>query len=96
MGKQFPVTRFGSVEPLLDLIERRFSVHMEAGSANHLRDVMEHYQEKRALLLYEHGEAGALANPDYAKAVMISEAARLMILHEVVPRPRTKKSRKKD
>ncbi len=78
--------------PLLALIERRFGVLLAGGSKEHLRNVCEHYREKRRLLLWEHGEAGALARKDYAKAVMISEAAHLM-LREIDPWPRRKKSR---
>ena len=78
--------------PLLALIERRFGVRLSGASAQHLRNVCEHYRGKRTLLLWEHGEAGALARKDYAKAVMISEAANLMLL-EIDPWPRRKKSR---
>jgi len=78
--------------PLLDLIERRFDLRL-GGSAEHLRGVHEHYLAKRTLLLWEHGEADALAREDYAKAVLISEAARLM-LREIDPRPRRTKNKK--
>jgi len=76
--------------PLLDLIERRFALRLTSDDVEHLRMVREHYVEKRKLLLWEHGEAGALARKDYAKAVLISEAARLM-LREIDPWPRRKK-----
>ena len=82
-----------SVTPLLDLIERRFDLRLPDGSAEHLRSVHEHYTQKRSLLLWEHGEADALAMPEYAKAVLISEAARLM-LREIDPWPRKKKMKK--
>jgi hypothetical protein len=64
--------------PLLALIERRFGLRL-SGSVEHLRQVHEHYLRKRKLLLWEHGEAGALARKDYGKAVLISETAYLML-----------------
>lgn len=79
--------------PLLALIERRFDLRLPDDSAEHLRCVQEHYQRKRDLLRWQHGEADALAMPDYAKAVLISEAARLM-LREIDPWPRRKKMKK--
>ena len=79
------------VAPLLDMIERRFDLRL-GGSAEHLRGVHEHYLGKRSLLLWQHGEAGAMARRDYAKAVMISEATRLM-LREIEP-VRRKKNKK--
>ena len=76
--------------PLLDLIERRFDVRLPMGSADHLRQVCEHYLAKRSMLLWQHGEAGALTHADYAKAVLISETARLL-LREIDPWPRKAK-----
>lgn len=81
--------------PLLALIEKRFDLRLSDGSPEHLRSVREHYQKKRDLLLWQHGEADALAMPDYAKAVLISEAARLM-LREIDPWPRRKKMKKEE
>ena len=80
--------------PLLNLIERRFDIRLPTGSAQHLRQVCEHYLAKRHLLLLRHGEAQALTRDDYAKAVLISETARLL-LREIDPWPRrkTKKGR---
>lgn len=80
--------------PLLDLIEQRFDIRLSTGSVEHLRQVCEHYLAKRHLLLMEHGEAQALSRNDYAKAVLISETAR-MLLREIDPWPRrtTKKGR---
>lgn len=78
--------------PLLALIERRFDLCLSDGSVEHLRSVQEHYQKKRDLLLWQYGEADALAMPDYAKAVLISEAARLM-LREIDPWPRRNKKK---
>lgn len=78
---------------LLDLIERRFDLRLPTDQADHLHHVFEHSMAKREFLLWEHGEAGALAREDYAKAVLISEAARLM-LREIDPWPRRKKAKK--
>lgn len=82
-----------TLKPLFNLLEQRFALHLDCGSASHLRDVVEHYVAKRKFLLYKHGEAGALVNEDYAKAVLISETARLT-LREIDPWPRRKKPHK--
>jgi hypothetical protein len=79
-----------ALRPLFNLLERRFDLHLDCTSASHLRDVCEHYDAKREFLLWQHGEAGALAHEDYAKAVLISETARLT-LREIDPWPRRKK-----
>jgi hypothetical protein len=78
---------------LLDLLEKRFDLELDCTSASHLRDVCEHYDAKRGFLLWQHGEAGALACDEYAKAVLISETARLT-LREIDPWPRRKKPHK--
>ena len=77
---------------LLALIERRFGLRLSPHSTEHLRQVREHYLGKRKLLLWEHGEAGALMQEDYAKAVLISETARVL-LREIEPWPRRKQKR---
>jgi hypothetical protein len=77
--------------PLLDLIERRFEVRIPEGSMEHLRTIREHYLAKRKMLLWEHGSA-VIALDDYAKAVLISETAHLM-LREIDPWPRRKKNK---
>ena len=87
------VAAHGDTAPLLDLIEQRFGLCFDDSPMDHLRAVRDHYREKREFLLAEHGEAGALASPDYAKAVMISEAARMMILREIKPRSKKKKNK---
>ena len=81
------------IAPLLNLIEQRFDISL-SGSVSHLQVVQQHYREKREFLLAQHGEAGALVCEDYAKAVLISEASRLMILREIQPRPKKKKKSK--
>ena len=84
-----------ALQPLFNLLEQRFDLRLDGGSATHLRSVIEHYDAKREFLLWQHGEAGALAHEDYAKAVLISETARLM-LREIDPWPRRKKSIKRN
>lgn len=79
-----------NIAPLLNLLEQRFGISL-SGSTDHLRNVHQHYREKREFLLAQHGEAKALVCEDYAKAVLISEASRLMILREIMPRPKKKK-----
>ncbi len=79
------------IKPLLDLIEKRFDLRIE-GSSEHLQELHDHYSEKKIFLRNSLGESQSLLNTEYAKAVMISEATR-MILKEILPKP--KKKRKK-
>ena len=95
MRNRHPANKIGYVKPLLSLIETRFDVSVPTDSIDHLRMVLEHYCDQRNDLLVRHGEAKALSLPNYAKAVMISEAARL-ILREIDPRPLKKKKKSKD
>jgi hypothetical protein len=80
-------------QSLLTLIEQRFGLRLPTQSAEHLARVREHYLARREFLLWQHGEADALARPDYAKAVLISEAARLL-LREIDPWPRRKHAKR--
>jgi hypothetical protein len=82
-----------ALKPLFKLLEQRFDLQLNDGSPRHLRHVCEHYDAKREFLLRRYGEAGALSREDYAKAVLISETARLM-LREIDPWPRRKKPSK--
>jgi hypothetical protein len=82
-----------TIGPLLSLIERRFDLRLNIQSEQHRRMVCQHYDEKRQMLLWKLGEAAALAHEDYAKAVLISEAMRLM-LREIDPWPRRNKGKK--
>jgi hypothetical protein len=84
-----------ALRPLFNLLEQRYDLRLDGGSAKHLHSVIEHYDAKREFLLWQYGEAGALAHKDYAKAVLISETARLM-LREIDPWPRRKKINKKE
>lgn len=96
MTGRAPANTFTKIDALLDLIERRFDLRLESGDRDHLKLVFEHYRAKRETILREHGEAQAFARPDYAKAVLLSEAARLMILREICPKPRKRKTKNKD
>ena len=75
-----------TIGPLLSLIERRFDLRLNIQSEQHRRMVCQHYDEKRQMLLWNLGEAAA-------KAVLISEAMRLM-LREIDPWPRRNKGKK--
>lgn len=89
-----PLANSDTVAPLLRLIERRFSLRLPTESATHLKSIQEHYDAKRMMLLWEHGEAEVLKKDDYAKAVLISETIRLLLLREIDPWPRRKKNKK--
>lgn len=71
-------------------VEGRYGLPLDHRDRAHLADVAEHYAWRRDALLREHGEAGAMRQPSYAKAVLVCEAARLM-LREIEPRRRRKK-----
>ncbi len=87
MGERPTVYKDRNIAPLLDLIKQRFDVCLVDGPVGHLREVQQHYREKREFMLAEYGEI-AINQADYAKAFLISEAARLMILREIQPRPK--------
>lgn len=80
------------IEPINTVLEQRFGMRVEMGSFEHLVDVRNLYESKRQVYLVTLGEAQALRNPDYAKAVLISEAVH-MLLRELAPK-RLKKRRK--
>jgi|HigsolmetaGSP12D_1036236.scaffolds.fasta_scaffold07767_2 hypothetical protein len=81
-----------TIEPINRLLERRFGLRVGPSSVEHLMEVQRHYEEKRRLFLHTMGEAAALQHDGYAKAVLISEAAKI-ILREIAPK-RIKKRRK--
>jgi hypothetical protein len=79
---------------LNEMLNRRFDLSLDledTADVAHLSAVKEHYWEKRVAMLAEHGEAYTLTSPEYAKAVLISEAVR-MYLREIAPK-RPKKSK---
>lgn len=74
------------VAPLNERLAHQFGVQIDfASDDDHLRQVLEHYHAKREFILAEHGETGAMIDPNYAKAVLISEAVR-MYLREIAPK----------
>ncbi len=79
---------------LNEMMESRFGLRIDFATARlqHLAEVCRLYDERRAMILDQLGEAQALASPDYSKAVLVSEAIRLF-LREIAPR-RSKRNRK--
>lgn len=73
------------IEPINALLESRFGVRVEMSTFEHLVDVRNLYESKRKMYLATMGEAQAMQNPDYAKAVLISEAVHLL-LKEIAPK----------
>ncbi|RYD47519.1 MAG: hypothetical protein EOP83_27940 [Verrucomicrobiaceae bacterium] len=73
------------IEPINSLLESRFGVRVEIGTFEHLVDVRNLYESKRKVFLATLGESAAMQNPDYAKAVLISEAVHLL-LKEIAPK----------
>lgn len=76
------------IEPLNRILEQRFGLRLSAGDADHLVDVRNLYDAKRRSILSQLGET-ARTHPEYVKAVLLSEAARLL-LREIAPKRRKK------
>jgi hypothetical protein len=76
--------------PLNERLSRQYGVSIDlASDEDHLRHILEHYNSKREIMIFQQGEM-ATSDPDYAKAVLISETVRLL-LREIAP----KRSRRK-
>lgn len=73
------------IEPLNTLLESRFGVRVEMSTFEHLVDIRNLYETKRKVFLATMGEAEAMKSPNYAKAVLISEAVRILI-REIAPK----------
>lgn len=73
------------IEPLNALLESRFGVRVEMSTFEHLVDIRNLYETKRKVFLATMGEAEAMKSPNYAKAVLISEAVRILI-REIAPK----------
>lgn len=86
---QDPVLK--KIEPINRLLESRFGLQVGLSSFEHLVEIREHYDAKRRLMIKTMGEAQAMRSPEYAKAILISEAVRLM-LREIAPK-RVKRTR---
>jgi hypothetical protein len=79
--------------PLNERLARQYGVSIDLGTdVDHLRYILEHYNAKREVILAQQGDTGAMQNPDYAKAVLISETVRLF-LREIAPKRTRKKKR---
>lgn len=74
------------------MLESRFGVTIEAAPEDHLRAVLDHYSNRRDLLVRTMGEAAAHSSPEYAKAYLICEAVR-MYLREIAPKRLRKKKK---
>ncbi len=73
------------IEPINRLLESRYGIRVEMGSFEHLLSVRDLYDSKRQQYIATLGEAQALQTAEYNKAVLISEAVRLL-LREIAPR----------
>ncbi len=79
--------------PLNERLSRQYGVSIDLASDEvHLKQVLEHYNAKREDMIFLQGETDAMNDPDYAKAVLISETVRLL-LREIAPK-RTRRKRK--
>lgn len=76
------------IEPINRILEQRFGLRFDPVSVDHLVDVCDNYDAKRRALLDRLGEM-ARECPDYTKAFLLSEAARLL-LREIAPKRRKK------
>lgn len=86
------------VSRLNEELTKRFGLTIDTKSVETVKFVHEHYMEKRQKILSDFGIAEALEREDYAKAVLLSEAASLF-LREIAPtrtksRTRSRKERK--
>jgi len=76
--------------PLRERLIRNHGVELDlASDAEHLHTVLDHYSSKKDFIFSQKGSS-AYSDPNYAKAVLISETVRLL-LREIAP----KRSRKK-
>jgi hypothetical protein len=79
--------------PLTERMDRQYGINIDwLSERDHLLRVYEHYSSKRKIMISVLGEADAFKEPDYAKAVLISETVRLF-LREIAPKRRKKSKR---
>jgi hypothetical protein len=84
------------VSRLNEELTKRFDLALDIKSRETVEFVREHYMAKREAILSKFSVAEALEREDYAKAVLLSEAAGLF-LREIAPtrtKTRTRSSRK--
>ena len=71
--------------PLSERLVRQHGVELNlASDEEHLKRVLAHYSSKKEFMFSEDGPA-AFSDPNYAKAVLISETVRLL-LREIAPK----------
>jgi hypothetical protein len=81
------------IEAINAVLEFQHGVRIHAADLNHFQTMMEHYKQRRGMLIETMGFDQAIQTSEYKKAYLICEAARI-VLREIAPR-RTKKSRSK-
>lgn len=82
--------RLGKLE---DLLKQLYGIQLDwSCSEAELQEVLEHYEGKRAFTLTENSAYG-MANAEYTKFVLITEAIRLF-LTEIAPKRRKQQRRK--
>jgi len=83
-----------ALDMLNKLLETRFDICIDYDVDEfYLREMRNHYQDKREKLLYEIGEP-AILDEDYAKASIVVEAIRVY-LREIAPTRRNKRRSRK-
>jgi hypothetical protein len=81
------------VTPLNERLDRQYGVSINLCSpVEHLRSIHEHYVAKKDHMIHLLGESEAMKDPDYAKAVLISETVRLF-LREIAPKRKRRTKR---
>jgi len=84
-----------SYNQINDVLRSRFGVEINFScNLDDLCDLMEHYVDRRELIVNSMGNDAAIRNADYAKSHLISEAVR-MYLREIAPKRLNKTKRKK-
>ena len=74
------------------LLENRYNLSLDGSDRDHLAFVIENYEAKKDFILRQQGEIKAYTNPEYSKAVLISEAAKIL-LQEIAPKRRKRNKR---
>jgi hypothetical protein len=75
------------VARLAALVESRYGIDLTpyVNAPDHIEEVNNYYEEKRAFLRQTLGESAITHSADYARTYLISEAAR-MLLREIAPK----------
>jgi hypothetical protein len=76
-----------ALEKFIKLLESQYGLSIEESTIDHLSFIREYYDAKKSQY--------ATSDSRYAKAFLISEVARLMILREIQPKPTGKRKRGK-